>query len=529
MAKLSKTIALCAGIAVAGACGAHNAWAQSKDYGGTGLNGLSVLQKGLPGPTRLESDPAADNSGSVNSDPMFIADRLAITNLMTAYAYLIDEGRWDEWFKLFAPDAVVEVTTPTLGTVMVKGDAFREFVNQRYIIPSAGSTAVRRHTMGNIHVAEQTPTTAKVRAYLFISAVPNADKLNILSSGTYNATMEKRAGKWVITRWYIETDAPLNPSPIPQGVKPGEMTLIPDPRMSDGTRKYEMTASGLPIGLSGQITKDKLGTSMGDLYPAMGPNNPWVWKNVDMAIIDYLTPEAAAAAVLPADAHLVGIPDLPGQADVKLVFAKYGKGGTIDPYHEVVVGIPCIYGGQLAMYVAFIYVTTDDAMASGRELGGFPKKIADIRLESMGDQVVGTMTRGGDEIASFSLTKGKGLFSLPLPADTQVKVGYPYNLTLPLPAPTGKPEPYALPFLSMRVIPNTQVEKEPYAVEQLNSSVWELAEGPIFGTTNAAVDLRPSEKDPLYKLPVNYVLSGIYLQGGVMQLAKVFPAQPISK
>jgi hypothetical protein len=147
----------------------------------------------------------------------------------------------------------------------------------------------------------------------------------------------------------------------------------------------------------------------------------------------------------------------------------------------------------------------------------------------MGDQVVGTMTRGGDEIASFSLTKGKGLFSLPLPADTQVKVGYPYNLTLPLPAPTGKPEPYALPFLSMRVIPNTQVEKEPYAVEQLNSSVWELAEGPIFGTTNAAVDLRPSEKDPLYKLPVNYVLSGIYLQGGVMQLAKVFPAQPISK
>jgi hypothetical protein len=183
MAKLSKTIALCAGIAVAGACGAHNAWAQSKDYGGTGLNGLSVLQKGLPGPTRLESDPAADNSGSVNSDPMFIADRLAITNLMTAYAYLIDEGRWDEWFKLFAPDAVVEVTTPTLGTVMVKGDAFREFVNQRYIIPSAGSTAVRRHTMGNIHVAEQTPTTAKVRAYLFISAVPNADKLNCPSSG----------------------------------------------------------------------------------------------------------------------------------------------------------------------------------------------------------------------------------------------------------------------------------------------------------------------------------------------------------
>jgi hypothetical protein len=57
------------------------------------------------------------------------------------------------------------------------------------VIPSVGSTAVRRHTMGNVHVAEQTKTTAKVCTYLFISAVPGAGKLNILSSGTYNATM----------------------------------------------------------------------------------------------------------------------------------------------------------------------------------------------------------------------------------------------------------------------------------------------------------------------------------------------------
>lgn len=150
---------------------------------------------------------------------------------MTAYSYLIDEGRWEEWFKLFSDDAVVEVTTPTLGTVIVKGKGFREFVNLRYVAPSVGSSAVRRHTMGNVHVAEQTATMAKVRIYLFISSVPKADHLNIMSSGTYNATLEKRNGKWIITRWYIECDAPLAPSPIPEGLRADEMQLIADPRL----------------------------------------------------------------------------------------------------------------------------------------------------------------------------------------------------------------------------------------------------------------------------------------------------------
>jgi hypothetical protein len=47
---------------------------------GEGLRCHSDLQKGLPGPLRLLNEPAADNSGTVNADPVFIADRLAIIN-----------------------------------------------------------------------------------------------------------------------------------------------------------------------------------------------------------------------------------------------------------------------------------------------------------------------------------------------------------------------------------------------------------------------------------------------------------------
>lgn len=51
-----------------------------------------VPHKNAPGPPRLEM-PVADFSGTVNTDPQFIADRLAIQNHVMAYSYLIDEGR----------------------------------------------------------------------------------------------------------------------------------------------------------------------------------------------------------------------------------------------------------------------------------------------------------------------------------------------------------------------------------------------------------------------------------------------------
>jgi hypothetical protein len=67
---------------------------------------LTEHQKGIPGPQKREM-AQADYSGTVNADPQWIADRLAILNHMTAYSYLIDEGRWDQWYELFAPDVTI--------------------------------------------------------------------------------------------------------------------------------------------------------------------------------------------------------------------------------------------------------------------------------------------------------------------------------------------------------------------------------------------------------------------------------------
>jgi len=158
----------------------------------------------------------ADNSGKPLTNLKAIADRQAIVNHVTAYSFLIDEGRWDEWFALFSDDILFETTAPCFGTIRVKGkETFKRFVNVRFRGPGSETNRVaHRHTMGNIHVAEQTDTTAEVRTYLLISnAFPNG-RFQVFTSGTYNASLRKRNGAWTITRWYIETDAPVPPSKV---------------------------------------------------------------------------------------------------------------------------------------------------------------------------------------------------------------------------------------------------------------------------------------------------------------------------
>ncbi len=197
-----------------------------------GTEELTAFQKRIPGPKKLAMTEA-DYSGTVHTDPQYIADRQAIVNLVNAYSYLFDEQRFDEWFDLFTDDVSFETTTPCFGTIIAKGKAaFKGVVDMRYRGPGSDKVkTMRRHTMGNVHVAKQTKNSAEVRTYLFISAASPDGALKMLTSGTYNATLVKRNGKWKISRWYIEVDSPLRSSPLPQDTKLSKaIQFIPDNR-----------------------------------------------------------------------------------------------------------------------------------------------------------------------------------------------------------------------------------------------------------------------------------------------------------
>jgi acetoacetate decarboxylase len=456
----------------------------------------------VPGPARLEM-AVADSSGTVNADPMFMADRLAITNHVMAYSYLIDEGRWDEWYALFADDFSFENSTPELGTVIIKGmKAFKEMIDYRYIIPGKTSKGVRRHTQGNVHVAEQTATTAKVRTYMFISSVPAANELHLLTSGTYNAELEKRNGKWTITRWYIECDAPLSPSKMPEGFPESELKWIPDPSTA-------MPGAGpVAVPVKGKVNLKNHGFAMGGLYD----NAPtWTWDNIDVVILDYLTDAESAAAMLPEQLTTLPIPELPGYSAIKQVWAHY-RGGSMGPYHEFIATIPCLHNGEMFLYVPFIYVNTDISMAAGREIGGWPKKLGKIVMDRVGSEFRCSLERQGERIASVSMNVGGNLFSTPLPADKNVSLPYPYNMTLPLPPATGKPqESVAFPTATLKVVPGVEAGNPP-SVARLIGAPWRM-KGQFHSGSNASAAYGKSEADPLYKLPNLKTLGAMFFHG----------------
>jgi acetoacetate decarboxylase len=285
-------------------------------------------------------------------------------------------------------------------------------------------------------------------------------------------------------------------------------------------------APSIPVGLKGRATKESFGDGgsiprYAPTYPMFGPKDVWKWLDSDIVLIDYTTDAAAAAEVLPAECNLVGIPIAPGQAAIKLVFAKY-RGGTLPPYYEVIQSIPCVYKGEIFLFVYQIWVDTDSAMTSGRELGGYPKKLADIGLDCFGETWTGYLDRSQQKpmgsrnrIASFTFKETGKMVSLPLPADRKPTFPFPYNLTLPLPEPTGKVQP--LPFKTMctRFIMNPQweLEKRPqWALAQLCHSTWTLEKGSL-SAGDATVAFQPSDDDPLYKLPVNMILDAMLFKG----------------
>ncbi len=260
----------------------------------------------------------------------------------------------------------------------------------------------------------------------------------------------------------------------------------------------------METGLQGQLKKSQLPYAMGDLFPkGAEADHPWWWKNSDVIVITYLTPAAAVAAVLPSEFSLPRTP-LEGLAVATLTFAKY-RGGTLEPYNEVFLQIPCLYRDQPYLYIPSIYVTTDKALASGRELAGFPKKLATIELDSFGAQFNGSLEGHGVQIASINFKRGNMLFSLPLPAKEKVVLPPPFDQTMMLPEPSGRPQGLPFRVATTLFIPNV-------IAPQHLESLWKWEQGTVWAG-EATIDYAPSDANPLAKLPVVELFASILFRG----------------
>ena len=126
-------------------------------------------------------------------------------------------------------------------------------------------------------------------------------------------------------------------------------------------------------------------------YPVPQPDKA-MWTNARVLAVDVTIDASAAQALLPPP---LVVSD-PARATV--FCADYPEGIFGIVYREAAVLIHCRDDRGPAVHCAWIMVDDDTALIQGRELLGFPKKMADFTWEERGDTVVWTVTRKGVEL-----------------------------------------------------------------------------------------------------------------------------------
>ena len=237
------------------------------------------------------------------------------------------------------------------------------------------------------------------------------------------------------------------------------------------------------MSFSGTLTKDNLGFSMPCNAP-LYPSPPYVYQDASLMIFDYITDGPSAARLLPAEAELTDPPR------AGLVFASYPT-STLGAYQEVVLFLDVLYQDRSVKYGAYLYVTTDVAMAAGREMGGFPKKMAAIDFGF----------RDGDEqVYQASLERPTGLRlasgNLGLVRKLQDNVAMTLN------------------YLTLRVIPSSTRDTPPTLAELIETD-WVVSNGVIWEGSGSCQITGASRNDPLQVIPVVNPLGCQLIRGDI--------------
>ena len=126
------------------------------------------------------------------------------------------------------------------------------------------------------------------------------------------------------------------------------------------------------------------------------PRGPYRFVNREYFIVSYRTDPDALREVVPEPLEIrdpivnfefIRMPDSTG-------FGDYTESGQV---------IPVRYQGQPGSYVHAMYLNDDAPIAAGRELWGFPKKLADPALSVNKDTLIGTLDYGPVRVATAAM------------------------------------------------------------------------------------------------------------------------------
>ena len=179
--------------------------------------------------------------------------------------------------------------------------------------------------------------------------------------------------------------------------------------------------------------------------------------------------------------------------------ARYPKTNFGSVYNEAALFVTAEYGGEMGGYCLAMPVTEDMALIGGREIFGFPKKIADeISLEKTENGVRGRCVRRGVELMDLSM---------PFEEEVEPEKGVEMLRTL-----TGqeggegwKAIAYNFKFfLSPR---SSDFDYKPRLVKQVTTF---RPSSKIHLSSTFDLKLKSSDSDPLAEIPIKEPVMGMY-------------------
>lgn len=126
------------------------------------------------------------------------------------------------------------------------------------------------------------------------------------------------------------------------------------------------------------------------------PRGPYRFVDREFFIVTYRTDIEALRAVVPEPLQVT-------EPIVKFEFIRMPDSTGFGDYTESGQVIPVEYKGRKGGYVHSMYLNDHSPIAGGREIWGFPKKLAEPHMRVEKDTLVGTLNYGSVQIASATM------------------------------------------------------------------------------------------------------------------------------
>ena len=214
------------------------------------------------------------------------------------------------------------------------------------------------------------------------------------------------------------------------------------------------------------------------LHSPSYPPGPYRFVNREYFIISYRTDPAALEKIVPKPLEII-------EPIVKYEFIRMPDSTGFGDYTESGQVIPVRFASETGGYVHAMYLDDDPPIAGGRELWGFPKKLASPSLRVEHDTLVGALDYGPLRIATGAM-------------------GYKHRTMDAGDALRGLGEPGFL----LKIIPH--VDGMPRICELVR---YRLGDVTLKGAWSgpASLELHPHALAPVADLPILEAHSGVHL------------------